>query len=843
MSRKRELSSRSAYAPKKQRLDHWERKKRMKKKEKKKSKQAAAPEKNKKQSKKGNGKNKAKKTPADSIPYLYAYNDGIIETHKGEFSKSYVIPDINFRASSDSEQQEIAVQYRDMIGSFDEDTSTEITLYNRSVDIEAFKEKTFIADMGDGLDEYRHEYNKMIEDKLLSSGHNTETVRILTITIHCEDIEAATSRFKQIDTSVEDSMRIITKRDVRAMTIEERLDLLSQIYNGKDYTPLTESRNINGHEVSSFSLENCAMQGITTKDVIAPAVMEFKRNSAVIGSQYTATYAVFEYPTWISGTIMTNFADISSNALISVHFSPIDQVAAIKMLKRQGININSRIVSMRKQAASEGVGFDLISPDLERAKQEAEGLMDEMTRSDTKLYTVNFLITLIAGSAEELKDCEEQLKLIANRNILNVKPLSLRQEQGLNTSLPLGTIEIHNDRLMTSDTIASILPFNMRELTHKHGLYYGQNAITHNLLFYDRGAGLNPNSCILGMPGAGKSFAAKREMVNVILNTNDEIYIIDPEREYMPIANALGGSVIKIATGSNNFINPLDINLGNSEDSADPVKVKTDFIVTICDIMIGGKYGLSPIERALIDRCAMNVYEKHIKYLKASGLSSDPKTAPTLMDFYNELVSQPTAEAQNIALALERYVMGALDIFSHHTTVKADNRFMVYDIKDIGPGLKELGLQICLDNIWNRMVENKEHGKRTWIYIDEFYLMMQKPSSAAYIAEIWKRARKWDGRPCAITQNVEDMLKSEDARTIINNCAFVMMLGQSPINRQQLAKILNISKEEEKYIASARPGTGLIHIDDNNDNIPFTDSFPKDTKLYKIMTTKPEERL
>lgn len=797
----------------------------------------------KKNGSKNTKKDKVKKTPADSVPYLYAYENGIIETHTGEFTKSYEIPDINFRACSDEEQQTIAIQYRDMIGSFDEDTSTEITLYNRPVDIEKFKQKTFIPDMGDGLDEYRHEYNQMIEDKLKASGHMTETIRVLTITIQCEDIAAADTRFSQIDASVEDSIRLMTKRDVKPMTIEERLDLLSQIYNGDDYVPLNQSRTIDGHEASSFSLENCAAQGITTKELVAPVSMEFKRNSAVIGSQYTATYAVFEYPTWISGTILTNFADISANAIVSVHFSPIDQISAIKMLKNQGININSRIISMRKQAAQDGAGYDMVSPDLQRAREETENLMDEMTRSNTKLFKVNFVITLMTDSPEQLKDCEEQLKLIANRSILNVRPLSLRQEQGFNTSLPLGTIEVHNDRLMTSDTIASILPFNMRELNQERGLYYGQNAITHNLLFYDRSSGLNPNSCILGMPGAGKSFAAKREMVNVILNTNDEIYIIDPEREYLPIAKALGGTVVKIATGSKNYINPLDINLSNSEDSADPVKVKTDFIVTICDIMIGGKYGLSPIERAIIDRCAMDVYEKHIRYLKASNLSSDPSTAPTLTDFYNELLSQPTPEAQNIALALERYVKGALDIFSHHTTIQANNRFVVYDIKDIGPGLKELGLQICLDNIWNKMVENKEHHKRTWIYIDEFYLMMKKETSASYIAEIWKRARKWDGRPCAITQNVEDLLKSEDARTIINNCAMVMLLGQSPINRQQLARILNISSEEEKYIASARPGTGLLHIDDNNDNIPFTDSFPKNTKLYKIMTTKPEERL
>ena len=396
---------------------------------------------------------------------------------------------------------------------------------------------------------------------------------------------------------------------------------------------------------------------------------------------------------------------------------------------------------------------------------------------------------------------------------------------------------------MTSKTVASIIPFDVLDVKDDHGMYYGLNAASGNLILLDRGKGVNYNACILGMPGVGKSFAAKREIVNVLLNTDDEVYIIDPEREDTALANELGGSVVKIANGSNIHINPFDLNINNIDDdnSGDPVKVKCDFVHTICEIMIGGKYGLSPIEESIIDRVTINIYDRYLKELNRIGVSQSFELAPTLEDFYNELCDQPQVEAQNMALALERFVSGALDVFSKRTNVEIDNRFTVYDIKDIGPGLKELGLQICLDNIWNKMIENSSKGKRTWFYIDEFYLMMQKKTSADYISQIWKRARKWNGYPTAITQNVEDMLKSENARTVINNSSLVMLLSQSPLNRRQLSDMFGLSPTEEKYISSGKSGMGILSI--NNNIIPFNDDYPKHTKLYKIMSTKPDERI
>ena len=482
----------------------------------------------------------------------------------------------------------------------------------------------------------------------------------------------------------------------------------------------------------------------------------------------------------------------------------------------------------------------MINPDVQDSQREVGEMANDITKENRKLFVANIVITLFASSKEELENYEKQLKALQTKHMVTVKQLYLQQEAGFNTALPLGNNQLEIQRLMSSDSVSVITPFDMKNIKQKTGMYYGINATTRDMILYDRTTDLNPNGAILGMSGAGKSFTSKREIINVLLNTNDEVYVIDPEGiDYTPLADALGGSAIKIANGSNVYINPFDLNIENAGADGNPVKVKTDFITTICEIAIGGINGLSPNEKSIIDRCVEPIYDDYIQYLKDTGKTFDVDHAPTMVDFWNQLNVYPEREAAQLALSLERYVNGSLDIFSKHTNVEINNRFTVYNIKDIGEGLKELGLQICLDNIWNKMIENQAKGKRTWIYIDEFYLLMQKPSSASYIAQIWKRARKWNGVPTAITQNIEDLLKNEDARTILNNCSFMILLGQSPMNQIEVSKMFNISKDEQKYISAAKPGMGLIRIKD--DIIPMDDSFPQDTKLYKIMSTKPDE--
>lgn len=780
-------------------------------------------------------------TLQDSIPYVrVAEENGVFEIKPGEYSKSYYFPEINFRTLNNDSQLKIAQAYSTFISAFPQGTTVEITIYNKNVDIMKFQDDIMLKMKSDGLDVYRDEYNNMLLDKLSGAKNNLETIKLLTVGIKANDMQEAFDKFSQIDGIVSENMALVTKRESRALTTIERLDLLNTIYNHDAAISLRQKKNIQGVEVEAFSLENCRAQGITTKDVIAPSGMLVKNRDMEVGSSFTRSYYISNYPSWIKSTLLTELASLPANMLVSVYFDAIPQDEAIKMIKRQGTNISANLLEIQKKAAKSGFDPSLVSPDLQVAKEESSELMDEMTKDNGMLFTGNIVITIFASSLDELQRLEELLKAIAIKSLVFLKPLNFQQEEGFNSSLPLANNQLKIQRLMTNNTISSINPFSVREVHQKTGMYYGLNAASRNMILYDRTTDVNPNGCILGMPGAGKSFSAKREMLNILLNTDDEVYVIDPEGvDYVPLANALGGSEIKLATGSKVYLNPFDLNIENTDDNGDPVKVKTDFIETICEIAIGGKYGLSPYEKSIIDRCVVDIYEPYMEHLKKTKKTIDTEKAPTMQEFYDALMAYRLPEAQNIAISLERFVKGSLDIFAHPTNVEIDNRFTVYNIKEIGTGLKELGLQICLDNIWNKMIMNKAKGKRTWFYVDEFYLMMRSPTSASYIAEIWKRARKWNGIPTAITQNVEDMLKSEEARTIINNSTFIMLLGQTPINRQQLSEMLDISKEEQKYISTAKPGMGLLRI--LGDTVPMDDAFPKTTELYRLMTTKPTE--
>lgn len=780
-------------------------------------------------------------TLQDSIPYVrVAEENGVFEIKPGEYSKSYYFPEINFRTLNNDSQLKIAQAYSTFISAFPQGTTVEITIYNKNVDIMKFQDDIMLKMKSDGLDVYRDEYNNMLLDKLSGAKNNLETIKLLTVGIKANDMQEAFDKFSQIDGIVSENMALVTKRESRALTTIERLDLLNTIYNHDAAISLRQKKNIQGVEVEVFSLENCRAHGITTKDVIAPSGMLVKNRDMEVGSSFTRSYYISNYPSWIKSTLLTELASLPANMLVSVYFDAIPQDEAIKMIKRQGTNISANLLEIQKKAAKSGFDPSLVSPDLQVAKEESSELMDEMTKDNGMLFTGNIVITIFASSLDELQRLEELLKAIAIKSLVFLKPLNFQQEEGFNSSLPLANNQLKIQRLMTNNTISSINPFSVREVHQKTGMYYGLNAASRNMILYDRTTDVNPNGCILGMPGAGKSFSAKREMLNILLNTDDEVYVIDPEGvDYVPLANALGGSEIKLATGSKVYLNPFDLNIENTDDNGDPVKVKTDFIETICEIAIGGKYGLSPYEKSIIDRCVVDIYEPYMEHLKKTKKTIDTEKAPTMQEFYDALMAYRLPEAQNIAISLERFVKGSLDIFAHPTNVEIDNRFTVYNIKEIGTGLKELGLQICLDNIWNKMIMNKAKGKRTWFYVDEFYLMMRSPTSASYIAEIWKRARKWNGIPTAITQNVEDMLKSEEARTIINNSTFIMLLGQTPINRQQLSEMLDISKEEQKYISTAKPGMGLLRI--LGDTVPMDDAFPKTTELYRLMTTKPTE--
>ena len=463
-----------------------------------------------------------------------------------------------------------------------------------------------------------------------------------------------------------------------------------------------------------------------------------------------------------------------------------------------------------------------------------------MTSRNQKLFYVTLVVTHFAETKELLDKQYEQIISIAQKYLVNIKKLSSQQELGFATSLPLCWNKIYVKRLLTTESASLFIPYSAQELSHRGGIYYGLNAVSHNLILFDRTKSKNSNGIILGTPGSGKSFSAKREMMSVLLNTNADVYVVDPEGEYAPLAAVLGGEVVRIAAGSKIYMNPLDMDLDYA-DGEDPVTLKADFVCSLCETILGGRYGLSVTQHSIIDRCVRRIYQPYITYMQAHPElgTCDVSVMPTLKHLYDEILAQPEAEARTIALALERFVTGSLDIFAHRTNVNTRGRFIVYDIKDIGSGLKELGLQVCLNHIWNTTITNKKKKKRTWFYIDEFYLLTQTESSALFLQQIFKRARKWGGVPTGITQNVEDLLISPQARSILSNCDFVMMLNQSPNDKQDLAKMFSISPAQLSYITNADAGQGLLYT--GKSIVPFLDKFPTDTKSFAAMTSRMDD--
>ena len=446
---------------------------------------------------------------------------------------------------------------------------------------------------------------------------------------------------------------------------------------------------------------------------------------------------------------------------------------------------------------------------------------------------VTFLIMNTGATKQELDNNIFQASSIAQKHSCNLRRLDFQQEQGLMSSLPLAQNLIEIERGLTTSSTAIFVPFTTQELfqTGKEALYYGLNALSNNLIMVDRKLLKNPNGLILGTPGSGKSFSAKREIANAFLVTDDDIIISDPEAEYSPLVERLGGQVIRVSPTSTQYINPMDINMNYSEED-NPIALKADFILSLCELVVGGKEGLQPIEKTVIDRCVHQVYQSYFN-------DPRPDNMPVLEDLYDELMKQDEKEAHHVATALEIYVKGSLNLFNHRTNVDIDNRLVCYDIKELGKQLKKIGMLIVQDQVWGRVTANREEGKSTRYYMDEMHLLLKEEQTAAYSVEIWKRFRKWGGIPTGITQNVKDLLASREVENIFENSDFIYMLNQAVGDRAILAKQLNISQHQLSYVTHSGEGEGLLFY--GNVILPFVDRFPTDLELYRIMTTKPGE--
>ena len=768
-------------------------------------------------------KKDAPQTAQQSIPYKEMYRDGICRVTDKFYTKTVQFFDINYQLAQADDKAQIFESYCDFLNYFDSTISVQLTFINQRANMQDFSKSIAIPPRGDEYDDIRREYADMLKSQLEKGNNGLTKRKFITFGIEADSLRSAKMRLERIETDVLNNFKTL---GVQALPLNglERLELL----HGQLHP--------DGQEKLRFAWTDLAKTGLSTKDFIAPTSFSFSKDGKTfrIGEYSGAMSFLQILAPELTDRLLADLLDLDDAITVNLHIQSIDQAQAIRNIKRKMSDLQKMKIEEQKKAVRAGYDMDIIPTDLATYGEEAQSLLQDLQSRNERMFLVTVLVQNIAPKRQKLFTDIFAASGIAQKYNCALKRLDYQQEQGLMSSLALGRNQIEIQRGLTTSSTAIFVPFTTCELFQQgQALYYGLNALSNNLIMADRKQLKNPNGLFLGTPGSGKSFSAKREIVNVFLLTDDSIIIADPENEYGPLIRRFGdqGQVIDLSPNSSNYINPLDINLDYSDDE-NPVTLKSDFVLSLCDLIIGGKDGLSPIEKTIIDRCTRLVYRKYLQDPK-------PENMPILGDLYELLRKQSEPEAQNIATALEIYVNGSLNVFNHRSNIDMDShRVLCFQLKSLGKALKEIGLLIMQDAVWNRVTANREKHKTTWFYIDEFHLLL-KGQTGAFSVEIWKRFRKWGGIPSGLTQNVKDLLASREIENIFENSDFIYMLNQAQGDRQILAKQLGISPHQLSYVTHSGPGEGLLFF--GNVIIPFVDHFPKDTSLYRIMTTRPEE--
>ncbi len=754
------------------------------------------------------------RTVQKSLPYKCVCDEYIFKVDENHYSKTYCFEDINYSIAKQEEQEGIFLGYCSVLNSFDTNADIQITVHNNRVNKAKFNEMVLLKHKGDGFDRYMDVYNDMLIEKMEQGQNGIIRSKYLTVTVQAADLDTAKAKFTSIDLEVINAFKKIGSI-IKPMTSNERIVLLKDIFRSVDV------------EIPQLTEKDFRRQ--SERAYCCPDYLEFKKDYFMWGDKYARTMFIKDMPASLKDSMLTDLTNTNLDIMVTVNVAPVDPYKALKIVSHQLTSMRANKLQAEKKAIQSGYTSDVINEDLKHSLMEAEELLDDLRSKNQKMVLANIIIMVTAGDIDELDSNTEAIEAVVRKHICSLSTLNFQQEKGLQSVLPLGNCTLKIRRTLTTESTAVLLPFSSKEISQKNGMYYGLNALSNNMILFSRLNLKNPNGFILGSPGSGKSFSAKREMLNVFLATDDDIIIIDPEREYTSLVAALNGETINVSPASSNYINPLDMSKDYSDDES-PLTMKSDFILSFCECLVG-KQGLTAKEKAIIDRCLTATYAEYMQDFEVS------KT-PTLMEFYENLKAQPEKEAQGLALSFELYIKGNLNMFAHQTNVNTTNRVVSYDIKDLGKQLKTLGMLIVLDYVWNRITLNRAKGKRTWIYMDEIYLLFANEYSANFLFELYKRARKWGGVPTGITQNVEDLLKSETARSMLSNTDFVLMLNQATSDRIQLAKLLNISDNLLGFVTNSDSGQGLICC--GGAIIPFKDKFPHN-ELYDLMTTKLEE--
>ena len=749
------------------------------------------------------------------------FPDGICRVTDSYYTKTVQFQDINYQLNQNEDKTAIFDGWCDFLNYFDSSVRFQLSFVNMSANKDNYARYITISPQGDDFDSIRLEYTQMLQNQLARGNNGLIKTKYLTFGVEADGLKAAKPRLERIETDILNNFK--------------RLGVAAEPMNGMERLRLLHGMlHMDEQEPFRFSWDWLAPSGLSVKDFIAPSSFEFRTGRSFgVGRRIGCASFLQILAPELNDRMLADFLDMESSLIVSMHVQSVDQVKAIKTIKRKITDLQKMTIEEQKKAVRAGYDMDIIPSDLATYGTEAKKLLQDLQSRNERMFLLTFIVVNTAGSRQQLDNNVFQAASIAQKYNCQLTRLDFRQEEGLMSSLPLGLNQIEIQRGLTTSSVAIFIPFTTQELFQdgKEALYCGLNALSNNLIMVDRKRLKNPNGLILGTPGSGKSFAAKREIANVFLVTDDDIIICDPEAEYGPLVERLHGQVIKISPTSPHYINPMDLNLNYSDDE-NPLSLKSDFILSLCELIVGGKDGLMPVEKTIIDRCVRMVYRDYL---------SDPKpeNMPILEDLYNELRRQEEKEAQYIATALEIYVSGSLNVFNHRTNINIANRIVSFDIKELGKQLKKIGMLIVQDAVWNRVTVNREAHKSTRYYIDEMHLLLREEQTAAYTVEIWKRFRKWGGIPTGITQNVKDLLSSREVENIFENSDFILMLNQASGDRQILAKQLNISPHQLSYVTHSGEGEGLLFY--GNVILPFVDRFPRG-ELYDLLTTKPQEQ-
>lgn len=752
------------------------------------------------------------KSVQQAIPIQTIWKDGIFKVGRNKFSRTFKFQDINYEVASRDDKKTMFLGYSEILNSFDSGATTKITINNRKLNREDFEKAILIPLQNDELDVYRKEYNAMLLERATGANSMIQE-KYVTVSAYKKNIKEARTYFARIGAELTGHFARLGSKCTE-MDATDKLRALHDFYRTGEETGFR------------FDLAETMRKGHNFKDFICPDTFEFEKDYFRMGNRYGRVLFLREYASYIKDNMVAEMTELNRNLMLSIDVIPVPTDEAVREVENRLLGVETNITNwQRRQNANNN--FSAVVPyDMEQQRKESKEFLDDLTTRDQRMMFAVLTLVHTAASKEQLDADTDTLLSIGRKHLCQFSVLKYQQMDGLNTVLPIGHRKIHALRTLTTESLAVLMPFRVQEIMDEGGIYCGENAISHNLIMCNRANLLNPNSFLLGIPGSGKSFNAKMLIVFLALATQDDILVCDPEREYAALVEAMGGEVIQIAAGSKDHINAMDMVEGYG-DGGNPLIDKSQFVLSLFAQLDNA--GIDAQEKSIIDRCVEEVYKDYQKGGKV----------PTLCVLREKLLEQEEEKAHGLALSLELFTDGSLDAFAHETNVDINNRMVVYDIMDLGEALKTMGLLVITDAMLNRVTENWKKGKRTHIILDEFHVVFENEHSGNFFNSAWRRFRKRNAYPNAITQNVEYLLDSVLASTMLSNSEYIVMLNQAPRDREKLANLLNISKEQMSYITDTEAGCGLIKY--GSSLVPFVNRFPKDTKLYRLMTTKPGE--